>query len=119
MRYLLIIVAVVAFGVIAAAAMQPSAQTAVCDPAPVSRLIVRDRARVSLDDPRPLNMRAGPGTAFDVLTQIPAGGVLYVVEGPTCSQNYAWYHVEYAGQDGWIAEGDSSGYYVEVYPPGW
>ncbi len=119
MRFLLITLVVAAFGVIAAAAMQPSTPTAVFDPAPVSRLILRERARVSLDDPRPLNMREGPGTAFDVITQIPAGGVLYVLEGPTCSQNYAWYRVEYERRDGWIAEGDSSGYYVEVYPPGW
>ncbi|MCC6801389.1 MAG: SH3 domain-containing protein [Anaerolineae bacterium] len=119
MRPLLIILVVAVVGVMTAAALQPVTPTAACDPAPVSRLIRHERARVSLDDPRPLNMRDGPGTAFDVITQIPAGGVLYVVEGPSCSQNYAWYRVEYGGRDGWIAEGDSSGYYVEVYPPGW
>lgn len=119
MRKILMTAAVVALGLVAANAMQPPEPTAVCAPAPVSHLIVRERARVSLDDPRPLNMREGPGTAFDVITQIPAGGFLYVLEGPTCSQNYAWYRVEYDGREGWIAEGDDSGYYVEVYPPGW
>ncbi len=119
MRPILILLAVAAFGMVAATAMQPSTPTAVCDPAPTSRLIVRERARVSLDDPRPLNMREGPGTAFDVITQIPAGGVVYVLDGPSCSQSYAWYRVAFGGHEGWIAEGDSSGYYVEVYPPGW
>jgi uncharacterized protein YgiM (DUF1202 family) len=123
MRHILIFLAVFALGMIAATAMQPSEPTADCASVsaatPPSRLILRERARVSLDDPRPLNMREGPGTAFDVITQIPAGGVLYVLEGPSCSQNYAWYRVDYNGREGWVAEGDASGYYVEVYPPGW
>jgi uncharacterized protein YgiM (DUF1202 family) len=119
MKPILILLAVVALGIFTAAAMQPSSPTAVCAPAPASRLILRERARVSLEDPRPLNLRDGPGTAFNVITQIPAGGLLYVLEGPQCSQNYAWYRVIYNGDEGWIAEGDDSGYYVEVYPPGW
>ncbi|MEP7290187.1 MAG: SH3 domain-containing protein [Chloroflexota bacterium] len=92
--------------------------TAVCAPAPPSRLILRERARVSIGDPRPLNLRSGAGTANDVIAQIPASGVFYVLEGPQCSQNYAWFRVEYNGVAGWVAEGDTTAYYVEPYPPG-
>ena len=53
-----------------------------------------------------------------MIAQIPAGGVLYVLEGPNCGQNYAWYRVEFEGLAGWIAEGDDSAYFVELYPPG-
>ena len=78
----------------------PPTPTAVCAPAPPSRLILRERARVSMDDPRPLNMRDGAGTSHAVIAQIPAGGVFYVLEGPSCGQNYAWYRVEYQGDRG-------------------
>jgi len=96
----------------------PITPTAACPPAPPSRLILRERARVSLSDPRPLNLRSGIGTGSDVITQIPAGAVFFVLEGPQCSQSYAWYRVEYNGRTGWIAEGDSSAYFVEIFPPG-
>lgn len=96
----------------------PITPTAACLPAPTSRLILRERARVSLSDPRPLNLRSGIGTVSDVITQIPAGTVFYVLEGPECSQNYAWYRVEYNNRTGWIAEGDSTAYFVENFPPG-
>ncbi|HVU11712.1 MAG TPA: SH3 domain-containing protein [Phototrophicaceae bacterium] len=97
----------------------PPVPTAVCAPAPPSRLITHLRARVLTDDPRPLNLRDAPGTKGNVLAQIPSDSVLYVLEGPRCSQNYAWYRVEYHGLTGWIAEGDSTAYFVGVYPPGW
>jgi hypothetical protein len=96
-----------------------STPTSICPPAPPSRLIVRERARVSLADPRPLNVREDPGTAARVLAQIPASGVFYVLDGPECGQDYAWYRVEYKDITGWIAEGDDTSYYVELYPPGW
>ncbi|MEO8392127.1 MAG: SH3 domain-containing protein [Chloroflexota bacterium] len=122
--YGLITLAVVAFLLVGATAKsfmqatQPPTPTAICSPAPSSRLILRERARVSLADPRPLNMRDGPGTSHPVIAQIPASGILYVVEGPSCGQNYAWYKVEFEGLAGWIAEGDDRAYFVDVYPPG-
>lgn len=96
----------------------PPSPTATCPPAPPSRLILHQRARVAIDDPRPLNMRDGTGTSFDVIAQIPAGAIIYVLDGPECTARYAWYQVEYAGITGWIAEGDNTAYFVEPYPPG-
>jgi uncharacterized protein YgiM (DUF1202 family) len=96
----------------------PPSPTPICGLAPRNRLIVRERARVSIEDPRPLNIRAGAGTSFDVIGQIPTRGIFYVLEGPRCSQRYSWYRVEYGELTGWIAEGDDTAYFVEVYPPG-
>jgi hypothetical protein len=113
------------FAAVAPSWMQASAQptppptpTSVCAPAPPSRLILHERARVSVEDPRPLNMRDGAGTSHPVIAQIPASGIMYVLEGPSCGQTYAWYRVEYQGLAGWIAEGDDKAYFVDVYPPG-
>jgi hypothetical protein len=63
-------------------------------------------------------MREAPGTGASVIAQIPAGGVVYVLEGPQCSALYAWYRVEYQGVAGWVAEGDDTAYFIEEYPPG-
>lgn len=99
---------------------------AICPGAPVTRLVQGERGRVSIDDPRPLNIRSGPGTSNEIVGQIPARGIFFVIEGPQCSQRYAWYRVSYREGDsddavitGWIAEGDENAYFVEVYPPGW
>ncbi len=91
--------------------------TLACTGAPRTRLIVRERARVTLEDAAPLNMRAGAGTDFDVIAQIEPGEILFILEGPLCSQRYAWYLVEYEDLEGWIAEGTTTAYFVEVYPP--
>jgi hypothetical protein len=99
-------------------------QRQVCENAPPNRLIVNERGRVSRDDPTPLNVREGPSTNFDPpIGLIPVGGIFYVLEGPECSPRYAWYRVEYIRSNGetltgWVAEGDSDGYFVETYPPG-
>ncbi len=103
----------------AAARSAPAIQTLACDGAPPTRLILHERGRVSIGDPRPLNVRQAAGTANPVIAQIPASGVFYVLAGPVCSQLYAWYQIDYNGITGWIAEGDDTAYYTEVYPPGW
>ncbi|MBK8024816.1 MAG: SH3 domain-containing protein [Chloroflexi bacterium] len=59
----------------------------------------------------------GAGTSFDVIRQIAPGEILFVLSGPVCNQRYAWYRVEYEEIEGWIAEGSSEAYFVEIYPP--
>jgi hypothetical protein len=93
----------------------PPGPTPVCAGAPLQRLILQERARVLADDPRPVNLRAAPGTDAAVLEQIPIRAVLLVVAGPRCEGAFTWYQVRYNGQEGWIAEGDLTGYYVEPY----
>jgi hypothetical protein len=92
--------------------------TPTCPNAPPTRLILHERARVATADPRPVNVRSSPGTNQPRIAQLPANEVFFVLEGPVCSERYAWYRIDHDGVMGWIAEGDTTSYYVEVYPPG-
>lgn len=99
-------------------AFQPVLERTNCPGAPETRLILYERGRVSDRDPDALNLRAGPGTNFSILDRMPPGVVFFVLEGPICAQSYAWYRVDFRGEEGWIAEGDRGRYYVDPYPPG-
>lgn len=140
MKYIRLILTLIAFTILAAA-LPASAQdtlptpsplatgttanplrfaatpTLACAGAPRTRLIVRERARVTMEEESPLNMREGAGTSFQVIAQLDPGEIVFVLEGPVCSQRYAWYKVEFDDIEGWIAEGNASIYFVEVYPP--
>src|SRR5690606_11475997 len=93
----------------------PPSPTPLCSGAPSVRLVRHERGRVLPDDPRPLNMRREPGTGSNVVVQIPIRGVFYVLDGPVCADDYTWYRIRYQAAEGWIAEGDSTSYYVEPY----
>ena len=92
--------------------------TAVCSGAPPPRLIINERGRVLDDDPRPLNVRSGPGTDYRIFGRLEIQDVFWVVDGPLCGDNYVWFKVQRGILEGWIAEGDFSSYYVEPYLPG-
>ena len=67
----------------------------------------------------PNNLRAGPTRNDEILTEIPGGGVFEVLAGPECDPDSGtnWWQVDYAGQVGWTAEGDTSTYFVEPVHP--
>jgi uncharacterized protein YgiM (DUF1202 family) len=92
--------------------------TAECSGLLRSRLVVRERGRVIVEDDDSLNVREGPGTSFDIIGEIEPGGVFVVLEGAACSTIYTWYRVQRGSLNGWIAEGSASAYFVEPYPPG-
>lgn len=84
-----------------------------CPGALPSRLIPGEQGQVRSNDPRPLNVRSGPGTGFPRVGQIAINSIFDVIDGPTCGENFAWYRIMYAGGfEGWIAEGDTE-YFVE------
>ena len=90
-----------------------------CENAPMTYLILNERGQVTdTDDEETLNLRSGPGTDYRILEQIEQLEVFFVLDGPVCAEDYAWYRVLYAGQEGWIAEGDFEQYYAEPYLPG-
>lgn len=110
-----------------AAGPASSAQTSApaspgCNDLLATRLILNERGRVTRTDPAPVNLRAEPGTNADLLGQIPAGVVFFVLEGPACTARYTWYRVttrlEGEPLEGWVAEGDARAYFLERYPPG-
>ncbi len=88
-----------------------------CLNAPPSQLIVHERGRVTRNNQR-LNLREGPGTQHRVLTLLDEGQVFFVLGGPVCSGNFAWYLIRARGRVGWIAEGDANQYYAEPYLTG-
>jgi hypothetical protein len=67
----------------------------------------------------PNNLRAGPTRNDQILTEIPGGGIFDVLAGPECDPDSGinWWQVDYAGQVGWTAEGDTSTYFVEPVHP--
>lgn len=84
-----------------------------------SILIVGERGRVTLtDDGKPLNLRAGPGTDFNVIAQLAPLHDFLVLDGARCAGAYAWYQVDYRGMVGWIAESFAGQYYAEPWLTG-
>jgi serine/threonine-protein kinase len=63
---------------------------------------------VRSEDPRPLNVRLGPGRTADEIDEMQSGERFIVLEGPVCSESLAWFRISYRGgiREGWIAEGD-------------
>lgn len=52
-----------------------------------------------------LNMRAGAGTGFNVVTQVNPGTVVTLLEGPVDSNNYTWWRIRTpSGQEGWVVD---------------
>lgn len=96
----------------------PPSPTPVCPNTPRTRLILQERGRVLPDDPRPVNLREGPGTDKEVKAMMPVRALFFVLDGPVCNNGYSWFKVRYQEIEGWIAEGDRTSYYVEPYFPG-
>ncbi|MCC7210124.1 MAG: SH3 domain-containing protein, partial [Anaerolineae bacterium] len=92
-----------------------------------SRLSIGQTARVTPGDPNRLRQTPGTGSAHPVVTQVPGGGVIRVLEGPVCTVEsgggVAWWRVEWydasAGRTytGWTAEGMGTTYWVEPWTP--
>ncbi|MDW8299059.1 MAG: SH3 domain-containing protein [Anaerolineae bacterium] len=95
-----------------------------CEGAPPSRLVIGKRAVVLGEQPS--NVRAQPSLRAMVLFQAPPyispedsarTAVLEVLEGPVCSDSFAWWRVRLDNREGWAAEGDLEGYYLEFFEP--
>jgi hypothetical protein len=96
-----------------------------CSSAPPPRLLVGGRGYVTDEDITPLNVRTAPGTHGEIMTQMTAGDVFNVVDGPECGHqgnNLRWWVVRTPnGVTGWIAEGSvnpSLVYFVAPLNPG-
>ncbi|MDE2776620.1 MAG: SH3 domain-containing protein [Chloroflexota bacterium] len=84
-----------------------------------SFLIVGERGRVTLtEDGKWLNLRAGPGAAYDVIGRLAPLASFMVLDGARCDGAYTWYQVDYRGAVGWIAEGGDGQYFAEPWLTG-
>ena len=86
-----------------------------CPPAPPSRVTAGMRARITYTDGTPLRLRESPtGT---VIRNIAEGVSFDIIGGPTCASGYTWWQIRQDdGITGWVAEGDSDGYFIEPMP---
>jgi uncharacterized protein YraI len=85
-----------------------------------SFILVGQKARVTLTPAGqtavPVRVRAAAGVANPVIVQIPDGTVFDVTGGPACADNFTWWRISFNGQVGWVAEGSTSGYFIEPLP---
>jgi len=65
--------------------------------------------------PGPANsLRTEPGRGYGyVITYIPAGATVQVLEGPKCIGSIYWWRVSYANLQGWTGEGENGTYWME------
>lgn len=88
-----------------------------CPDVPLPRLSIGDRARVSPQDPRPLNIRDNPGTSANRILQIPILTEFEILDGPICRDGYLWWNIENDEFTGWAAEGVPGNYFMEPLTP--
>lgn len=68
-------------------------------------LFVNELATVYTTAGDRLNVRSGPGLAFEVIAQLEAGTLVTLIEGPKKEDGYAWWRIrDDAGNDGWSVE---------------
>ena len=80
------------------------------------RLIVHQYGRVVTAPDLPNRMRNQPGFNSVVVRSIPAGGIFYVNNGPSCVNGLYWWQVTYDGTTAWTAEGSGAWeYWLEPY----
>lgn len=79
--------------------------------APAPQLVPGTFGVVVADNP--IRLRAEPNTSGQQLSLINPAYQFVVLDGPVCAGGYNWWKVEDEGVEGWVAEGDSSGYFVE------
>lgn len=86
-----------------------------CAGLPVPRLRIGIQGIVA--DTTANRVRATPSLGAQEVASIPPNGIFTVLGGPTCADGYVWWQVEYNGQVGWTAEGDSSKYWLSWLRP--
>jgi hypothetical protein len=61
----------------------------------------------------PLAIRKSPSQGAPLVRSVQSQSRMVVVDGPVCAEGYLWWRVVTPkGYDGWIIEGDASGYFV-------
>lgn len=95
--------------------IQGAATIAECVGALATRLKPGMTARVnSANNNAPNILRAEPGIRAKRLASLRAGTTFKIVDGPICASSYWYWKVQTRYGIGWTAEGDSSGYWLEL-----
>jgi hypothetical protein len=78
-----------------------------------SHLAVGIKAMVSLQPDLPNNVRDNPGLTGRVVGVIHPGDTIDIIGGPSCSNRWVWWYIQYDGSKrGWTAEGDGKDYWI-------
>lgn len=84
----------------------------VCEGTLPSRLQADDEAQV-IAATVPNNVRAEPNIGAALVGQLPGGSRFVVLDGPVCSNNFAWYQIQQGNLTGWTAEALPQRYLIE------
>jgi hypothetical protein len=88
-----------------------------CDNAPLSRLQIDQRGRITFTDGTPTNVRDAPGLSGEKIATVPEGAAFTVLDGPVCADDYAWWKLAFDdGVTGFVAEGTPEEYFLEPWP---
>ena len=83
----------------------PTRKVSSCPGAPKQRLETNEDAEVCTKKDN-VFLRSGPGKSYSILTKVGPGTVVWVSDGPKCSDNWSWWKVELSNHTvGWMAEG--------------
>jgi hypothetical protein len=85
-----------------------------------TRLTAVSQDKVSEDNPTPNRVRTEPSQVSDVITLLPPGTVVELLDGPVCADGLVFWKVEsdlIPDGLGWTAEGDGREYYLLPYQP--
>jgi hypothetical protein len=91
-----------------------------CLGAPETRMQTGDIGMVSLDDPRPLRVRADPNLQGQIITELNPGAQFEVIGGPICADGFIWWNIQVFSEAldeqivGWSAEGTTENYFIEM-----
>jgi hypothetical protein len=85
-----------------------------CPGAPTPRLEISGFAYVGYDPPLANRVRSKPGTENSIVSKIEPGGVMEILAGPKCVDNWVWWQVRElnTGLTGWTVEGDGKAYWL-------
>lgn len=82
-----------------------------CEGALASR--IRPPAQATVVSPTvPNNVRDNPSLSANRIGQLAGGATFDVLDGPVCSDGFAWYQVQSGNLIGWTAEGSAAEYFI-------
>lgn len=106
----LIVIAALLWATFSVGVAKTTAQASNCSGAPASRLTVGSEVHITPGAAN--NLRDKPARSGRILTEVPGDTYVFVLDGPQCADNLAWWKVYY-DQVGWMAEGNGNDYFIE------
>lgn len=92
----------------------PTPRPTSCPGAILSRITVSMQARTTIIDGTQTRVRNKPNVSGEIVKRLDEGTEFQVIGGPQCSDGYTWWQIELpSGDQGWVAEGDASRYFIE------